>query len=167
MSEADGNKMMLAGEIQKANEKKAKEENKLVKIDTDLEYLQNRVWEEYQMTYADAKQVAVSNFDIKEGSVEAQEVKRQIQKLGTVNLAAIEDIKVISERYEELTKHFNKFFNENRTVKSIKYCVWDYKLSNKNFWSKDEDEFFKEFYPVLSNQDFLLKLKAEPHSLVP
>ena len=102
MNEADGNKMMLAGEIQKANERKAKEENKLVKIDTDLENLQNRVWEEYQMTYADAKQVAVQDFDIKEGSSEAQEVKRQIQKLGTVNLAAIEDVKTISERYEEL-----------------------------------------------------------------
>ena len=107
MNEADGNKMMLAGEIQKANEKKAKEENKLVKIDTDLENLQTRVWEEYQMTYADAKNVYVEGFDIKEGLQEAQETKKQIQKLGTVNLAAIEDIKTISERYEELTKQRN------------------------------------------------------------
>lgn len=104
MNEADGNKMMLAGEIQKANEKKAKEENKLVKIDTDLENLQTRVWEEYQMTYADAKKVYIEGFDIKEGLTQAQETKKSIQKLGTVNLAAIEDIKVISERYEELSK---------------------------------------------------------------
>lgn len=104
MNEADGNKMMLAGEIQKANDKKAKEENKLVKIDTDLENLQTRVWEEYQMTYADAKSVYVEGFDIKAGTSEAQDVKKQIQKLGTVNLAAIEDIKTISERYDDLTK---------------------------------------------------------------
>ncbi len=104
MNEADGNKMMLAGEIQKANEKKAKEEYKLVKIDTDLENLQTRVWEEYQMTYADAKKLSVEGFDIKEGLALAQETKKSIQKLGTVNLAAIEDIKVVSERYEELAK---------------------------------------------------------------
>lgn len=104
MNEADGNKMMLAGEIQKANDKKAKEENRLVKIDTDLENLQTRVWEEYQMTYADAKNCYVEGFDIKTGSTEAQDVKKQIQKLGTVNLAAIEDIKTISERYDDLTK---------------------------------------------------------------
>ena len=55
MNQADGNKMLLAGEIQKANEKKSKEESKIIKIDTDIENLQNRVWEEYQMTYADAK----------------------------------------------------------------------------------------------------------------
>ncbi len=104
MNEADANKMMFAAEIQRANEKKAKEENKLVKIDTDLENLQNRVWEEYQLTYADSKQFVVENFDIKQGVADAQEIKRKIQRLGTVNLAAIEDIKTISERYDELVK---------------------------------------------------------------
>ncbi|MBR2391468.1 MAG: chromosome segregation protein SMC [Clostridia bacterium] len=104
MNEADGNKMMLAGEIQRANDKKAKEENKIVKIDTDTENLQNRVWEEYQMTYADAKQMAIDEFDIKAGSEECAEIKRKIQRLGSVNLAAIEDIKTISERYDDLSR---------------------------------------------------------------
>jgi hypothetical protein len=61
------------------------------------------------MTYADAKNVYVEGFDIKDGLAEAQETKKQIQKLGTVNLAAIEDIKTISERYEELTKQRKKW----------------------------------------------------------
>ena len=99
MNEADGNKMMLAGEIQKANEKKAKEENKLVKIDTDLENLQTRVWEEYQMTYADAKQIAVAEFDNKAGTEECAEIKRKIQRLGNVNLAAIE--KITLQKFDE------------------------------------------------------------------
>ncbi|MBQ8425490.1 MAG: chromosome segregation protein SMC [Clostridia bacterium] len=55
MNQADGNKMLLSGEIQRANDKKAKEENLIVRIDTELENLQNRVWEEYQMTYGYAK----------------------------------------------------------------------------------------------------------------
>ena len=104
MNKADGNKMLLAGEIQRANEKKAKEENLLVKIDTDLENMQNRVWEEYQMTYADAKSLAIDDFNIKAGQEECSEIKRKIQRLGNVNLAAIEDIKTISERYDDLTK---------------------------------------------------------------
>ena len=83
---------------------KAKEENKLVKIDTDIENLQNRVWEEYQMTYADAKPLAQENFDIKAGTDECQDIKRKIQRLGNVNLSAIEDIKTISERYDDLSK---------------------------------------------------------------
>jgi len=104
MNEADGNKMLLAGEIQRANDKKAKEENKIVKIDTDIENLQNRVWEEYQMTYADAKPIAISGFDIRQGSEECLEVKRKIQKLGNVNVSAIEDVKTIAGRYDDMVR---------------------------------------------------------------
>ncbi len=103
MSEADALKMMLSSEIQRASDKKAKEETKLVKIDTDLENLQNRVWEEYEMTYGDAKKFYDENFDIKEGTEECSEVKRKIQRLGNVNVAAIEDIKLVSERYDEMS----------------------------------------------------------------
>lgn len=119
MNDADGNKMMLAGEIQKANDRKAKEENRLVKIDTDLENLQTRVWEEYQMTYADAKQVYQENFDIKDGMAQAQDIKKQIQKLGTVNLAAIEDIKTISERYDDLTRQRDDMTNAKNDLDTI------------------------------------------------
>lgn len=119
MNDADGNKMMLAGEIQKANDRKAKEENRLVKIDTDLENLQTRVWEEYQMTYADAKQVYQENFDIKDGTAQAQDIKKQIQKLGTVNLAAIEDIKTISERYDDLTRQRDDMTNAKNDLDTI------------------------------------------------
>ncbi len=103
MNEADGSKMLLAGEIQRANEKKSKEESKIIKIDTDIENLQTRVWEEYQMTYSDAKQIAFAEFDIKSGTEECAEIKRRIQRLGNVNLSAIEDIKTISARYDDLS----------------------------------------------------------------
>lgn len=104
MNEADGNKMILAGEIQRARDRRAKEENAIVKIDSDLENMQNRVWEEYQMTYGDAKEKAIPDFNIKEGSAECAEVKRKIQRLGNVNLSAIEDIKTVSERYDDLSR---------------------------------------------------------------
>ena len=104
MNEADANKMLLTGEIQRASDKKAKEENHIVRIDTELENLQNRVWEQYQMTYADAKTKVVEGFDIKAGAEEATEIKRKISRLGNVNLSAIEDIKMISERYDDMSK---------------------------------------------------------------
>ena len=102
MNTADANKMLLSGEIQRANDKKAKEENLIVRIDTELENLQNRVWEEYQMTYGDAKQYATADFDYQAGASECTDIKRKIQRLGNVNLSAIEDIKTISDRYDEM-----------------------------------------------------------------
>ena len=141
MNDADAKKMMLAGEIQRANEKKAKEENKLVKIDTDLENLQNRVWEEYQLTYADSKKFVVENFDIKQGLIDAQEIKRKIQKLGTVNLAAIEDIKTISERYDELVKQRDDMTKAREDLNTI----------IKDLTEKMEQQFSECFEKIRSN----------------
>ena len=42
---------MLTAEINKLNGKRYGEENNLAKIDTELEFLGQRVWEEYQMDY--------------------------------------------------------------------------------------------------------------------
>lgn len=119
MNEADANKMLLSGEIQRASDRKAKEENSIVKIDTELENLQNRVWEEYQMTYADAREIASDDFDAKAGSTECAEIKRKIQRLGNVNLSAIEDIKTISERYDDLTKQRDDLVKAGEDLKVI------------------------------------------------
>ena len=141
MNEADGNKMLLAGEIQRANDKKAKEENLIVKIDTDLENMQNRVWEEYQMTYADAKNLAIAEFDIKSGNEECAEIKKKIQRLGNVNLAAIEDIKLISARYDDLTKQRDDLTKAQSDLQSI----------IKDLTSKMEEKFKGRFEQIRAN----------------
>ncbi|MBQ8425648.1 MAG: chromosome segregation protein SMC, partial [Clostridia bacterium] len=45
-----------------------------------------------------------SDFDYQAGAMECTDIKKKIQKLGNVNLAAIEDIKTISERYDDLAQ---------------------------------------------------------------
>jgi len=147
MNEADANKMMLSGEIQRANDKKAKEETKLVKIDTDLENLQNRVWEEYEMTYGDAKKLYDENFDIKAGTEECVEVKRKIQRLGSVNLAAIEDIKTVSERYDDMSKQRDDMMKAQE----------DLKLIIKDLTCKMEEKFLNCFNQIRANFQTVFK----------
>ncbi len=141
MNEADGNKMLLAGEIQRARDRRAKEENAIVKIDSDLENMQNRVWEEYELTYGDAKLQAIENFDIKEGTAECSEVKKKIQRLGNVNLSAIEDIKTVSERYDDLSKQ------RDDLVKAQE----DLRLIIKNLTETMEEKFNNCFEEIRQN----------------
>ncbi len=147
MNEADAHKMMLSGEIQRASEKKSKEETKLVKIDTDLENLQNRVWEEYEMTYGDAKKLCDENFDIKEGTEECAEVKRKIQRLGNVNLAAIEDIKTVSERYDDMSKQRDDMIKAQD----------DTRLIIKDLTAKMEEKFLGCFNEIRGNFQVIFK----------
>ena len=141
MNEADANKMLLTGEIQRASDRKAKEENHIVKIDTELENLQNRVWEQYQMTYADAKSQVIEDFDFKAGSEDAAEIKRKISRLGNVNLSAIEDIKMISERYDDMT-------NQRDDLEKAKA---DLETIIKELTSKMEEKFKDRFNQIRSN----------------
>ncbi|MBQ7578961.1 MAG: chromosome segregation protein SMC [Clostridia bacterium] len=103
MNNADSKKMELSGEIQRASDKKTKEEMNLAKIDTDIEAMQERVWEEYSLTYADAKPLSNPEFNLTEGLSESSKVKKEINSLGFVNVAAIEDIKTVGARYEDLS----------------------------------------------------------------
>lgn len=147
MNKADGNKMLLAGEIQRASDKKSKEEAQIVKIDTDLENMQNRVWEEYQMTYADAKNLAAENFDIKAGNEECADIKKKIQRLGNVNLAAIEDIKTISERYDDLVRQRDDLVKAQDDLRTI----------IKDLTTKMEDKFKTQFEQIRSNFGVIFK----------
>lgn len=103
MNLADQNKMALSSEIQRASDKKTKEEMNLAKIDTDIETMQERVWEEYNMTYANAVEYRLTDFDLTAGLAESAKVKKQISALGYVNVAAIEELEEVKVRYDDLT----------------------------------------------------------------
>ena len=147
MNEADGNKMLLSGEIQRASDRKSKEENAIVRIDTELESLQNRVWEEYQMTYADAKENILPEFDHKAGAAECAEIKKKIHRLGNVNLAAIEDIKTISERYDDLSKQRDDLVKGGDDLRVI----------IKNLTETMEEKFLNCFNKVRSSFQIIFK----------
>ncbi|MBQ7466927.1 MAG: chromosome segregation protein SMC, partial [Clostridia bacterium] len=103
VGKADQEKMALSAEIQRVSEKKTKEEMNLAKVDTDIEAMQERVWEEYNMTYASAVEFKLTDFDLSEGLSESAKIKKQISALGYVNVAAIEELKEVTARYTDLT----------------------------------------------------------------
>ncbi len=102
MNQADACKMDLSAEIQRITEKRTKEEMRITQIDTEVETMQERVWEEYNMTYADAVKEKIDNFEIKESLAESAKLKRQIQALGYVNVNAIEELNNVTARYNDL-----------------------------------------------------------------
>ncbi|GCF94580.1 chromosome partition protein Smc [Enterococcus florum] len=70
-----------------------------LQLDNDLAYLQ----EEYNLTFEGAAQTADRTIDIGLAQKEVQRLKQQIEKLGPVNLNAIEQYQQVEERYDFLT----------------------------------------------------------------
>ncbi len=72
------------------------------KIDDDLLALQQRVQEEYGITYSAAMQYKDENYDNVAGKERISELKVQIQSMGHVNVSAIQELEVEQGRYDDL-----------------------------------------------------------------
>lgn len=105
----------LIEEINKINEKKLNEEFKISKVDTDIEAMQTKIFEEYNLDYNACLEFRDMAFEFNKGNSEINRIKREIAKLGYINVAAIEDSKLLAERYDNLSGQvddLNKAQNE-------------------------------------------------------
>jgi chromosome segregation protein len=102
VAELDARRMSLIDEIRSLSDKRSKEEMMLLKVDSDIEIMQQRVTEEYNLTYADCLPFKAENYDLAFGISEAARIKRQMAALGNINLDAIEQCKIMYESYNEL-----------------------------------------------------------------
>ncbi len=93
----------LNGELNRLNERIFHEEARLAQIDTNIENMQDRILEDYELTYLTALELKDSDFDPTNCGSRINEVRREINRLGNVNVNAIEDSKALDERYTELS----------------------------------------------------------------
>ncbi len=102
IKELDNQKTALMDELSRLHDKKFREEMNLSKVDSELEAMQERIYEEYSLTYATCQDLRRAEFDINEAMPEISKLKKSINALGYVNVNAIEDCKALYERYEDL-----------------------------------------------------------------
>ncbi len=90
-------------EIYDAGERRHKVELAVTKIDNDLSYLENRIWEEYELTQATAEEFRDPEFKMTGAQTEINKLKKAINALGHVNVNAIEEYVETKERFDELS----------------------------------------------------------------
>ena len=96
----NGEKERLGGELARLEEKKAN-------LERDLETSKTKLYDEYQLSYREAKEVGVIPDDIGKAQRNLAEIKGKIRALGNVNVGAVEEYKEVSERYEYLSGQMN------------------------------------------------------------
>ena len=112
-------RMALTAEVDKLQDKKHAQDIALSKIDTDIETLQERVWTEYELTYNTAQEYKLPEFDVKQGLVDINTLRREINKLGNVNVNAIEDVKLIEERHGSMYVQAQDLIKAEEDLKQI------------------------------------------------
>ena len=99
----DAQKTTLMEQISAVNDKKFREEMNLSKVDTDIETMQERIYEEYSLAYDDCLEMRRPDFDIKFAMPEIAKIKKAINALGPINVNAIEDCSALLDRYNTLS----------------------------------------------------------------
>lgn len=73
------------------------------KVQSELENLQERIWNTYELTYGTAQEMREEDFNVTQGEKRSDTIRTEIRQMGPVNVNAIEDYVSVSERYEDLT----------------------------------------------------------------
>ncbi len=94
--EISAKKETLSGELARLNERR---ESMLRELDDVVK----RLYDEYQLTRSEAEELNIVIENVTEAKKRLAEVKSKIRSLGNVNVAAIEEYKEVSERYNFLS----------------------------------------------------------------
>ena len=143
LRDLDDRKTVLGNDITKLNNRIYQEETRLQKVDIDIENMQERIFEEYEMTYNDClpfKQID-ENFDIKETMAKISRIKGQITGLGYVNINAIEEYKTEGARFEEM----------NAQIQDLKTAEEDAVKIIKDLSAEMLEKFDAEFVKIQEN----------------
>lgn len=90
----------LSRELAKVSERK-------ISIQKEYDTIISDMWEQYQLSRSEAASIAVEVEDILVAQKQLNEIKNKIKNLGSVNVAAIEEYKEVSGRYEFMSKQLN------------------------------------------------------------
>ncbi|MCE5235536.1 MAG: chromosome segregation protein SMC [Clostridiaceae bacterium] len=101
LDDARARRERLSEDLNDLRERRHKAEMNRSKAEMELIALQDRIWEDYELTYENAlpmrRQVAVTQSHIR-----VDELKKEIRGLGDVNVKSIEEFKAVKERHELL-----------------------------------------------------------------
>jgi len=157
--------------IRALQEEYGKLEVRQAKLQTELEAIQNRLWDEYELTWQTAEEYRKEIQSIKKTQDRINELKAALRELGPVNVSAIEDYGKTMERYrfltaqkEDLVKSEEKLDRVIREMTSImkKQFIEEFHKINYNF-----NVVFRELFDggraevILVNPDDVLESDIE------
>jgi chromosome segregation protein len=164
ITEINKSVMLLKEDLNRIEVRKAK-------IDSELEGIQNRLWEEYELTYTNALEIKKDIGSMTQAQKRINELKSEIRDLGPVNVASIEEYIKTKERYEFMSTQKNdmeqaeeklyRVINEMISIMKRQFME-QFKLINDNF-----NKVFKELFEggkaelILADKDNILESDIE------
>ena len=92
-----------ADRLNSCQDQKYQLEIKVAKNETQLDSLKERLWEDFEISYAQALDFKREDFVLSTSVKESRDIRNRIRALGDVNVSSIKEYESVSQRYEFLT----------------------------------------------------------------
>ncbi len=157
-------RMRLSTELESLRGTIDKEEYILSKIDDDLLQLQQKVQEEYGITYSAAMQYKDENYDKDAGKERISECKQALLKLGSVNVNAIQDLEQTQTRYDELLAQIEDLKKAETDLKgALKGLTTDIESRFEEGMGKINENFKMIFRELFNGGNARLYVENDPN----
>ncbi len=91
-------------EIRQSRDQKYQLEIKSAKNETQMDNLKDKLWDEFEVSYAQAMDYKEDHFAMSSGVSESRRIRKELRELGDVNVGAIEEYEQVNKRYQFLTE---------------------------------------------------------------
>ncbi len=153
----------LATELAELNGVIDKQEYIINKIDDDLLELQQRVLDEYGITYSAAMQYKVDDYNKESGKERISQLKQEIQKLGNVNVSSIQELEVEQARFDELVAQMDDLKKAEDDLKNaLKELTVDIEARFNDGMTQINDNFKLIFRELFNGGNARLYVDKDP-----
>lgn len=105
--------------IEDAKNKISKEEMKKMKLDLDFENINNKIWEDYEITYSSALALKQDLGNPSKISSSVANIKNDIKNLGSINVDSIEEYKNVNERFNFMSAQKQDLTDSEEKLKKV------------------------------------------------
>jgi len=109
----------LRGSLDDFSDRHHRSEIQLTRVEGEFKQLQDRIWEDYELTYAGAEPFRQADFKLTESEKRITAIRQRIRAMGTVNVAALDEYRRTVERVEELSSQRDDLLKAQADLEGI------------------------------------------------
>lgn len=100
-------------------DQKQQQEIRLAKNEASLEALKDKLWSEFEISYAQALEFKEEDFALQPAMKESRQIKNRLEELGEINIGAIKEYEEVKERYQFLNEQRADILEASSELKKI------------------------------------------------
>ncbi len=93
----------LRARVDEHTDKRHRCELQLQRVETEFKQIEERIWEDYELTYALAEPFRQEGFRLSESEKRISAIRARIREMGAVNVSALDEYRQTVQRLEEMT----------------------------------------------------------------